>query len=110
MTEGSLCTLSKQEAMMQALHRDGESSLSLVGPKPMELSTAPHAGSHASSGSDDGTAKLWDLRQRGAIQTFQDKYQITAVDFSDASDKIYLGGIDNNINVWDLRRNVLNKF
>ncbi|MBA0647369.1 hypothetical protein Goklo_015263 [Gossypium klotzschianum] len=29
--------------------------------------------------SDDGTAKLWDMRQRGAIQTFPDKYQITAV-------------------------------
>ncbi|MED6215999.1 hypothetical protein PIB30_003646 [Stylosanthes scabra] len=31
------------------------------------------------SGSDDGTAKLWDMRQRGSIQTFPDKYQITAV-------------------------------
>ncbi|KAL5724134.1 U5 small nuclear ribonucleoprotein [Ranunculus cassubicifolius] len=57
------------------------------------------------SGSDDGTAKLWDLRQRGAIQTFPDKYQTTAVSFSDASDKIFTGGIDNDIKVWDLRRN-----
>ncbi|KAK9061545.1 hypothetical protein SSX86_018727 [Deinandra increscens subsp. villosa] len=57
------------------------------------------------SGSDDGTAKLWDLRQRGAIQTFPDKYQVTAVAFSDASDKIYSGGLDNVVKVWDLRRN-----
>ncbi|KAL4567710.1 hypothetical protein LXL04_023302 [Taraxacum kok-saghyz] len=57
------------------------------------------------SGSDDGTAKLWDLRQRGAIQTFPDKYQITAVGFSDASDKIFTGGIDNDIKIWDLRKN-----
>nr|XP_043628243.1 U5 small nuclear ribonucleoprotein 40 kDa protein [Erigeron canadensis] len=57
------------------------------------------------SGSDDGTAKLWDLRQRGAIQTFPDKYQVTAVAFSDASDKIYSGGIDNVVKVWDIRRN-----
>ncbi|KAJ4723763.1 WD40 repeat [Melia azedarach] len=56
------------------------------------------------SGSDDGTAKLWDMRQRGAIQTFPDKYQITAVSFSDASDKIYTGGIDNDVKVWDLRK------
>ncbi|KAE8694868.1 U5 small nuclear ribonucleoprotein 40 kDa protein [Hibiscus syriacus] len=56
------------------------------------------------SGSDDGTAKLWDMRQRGAIQTFPDKYQITAVSFSDASDKIFTGGIDNDIKVWDLRK------
>ncbi|CAO2833515.1 unnamed protein product [Amaranthus hypochondriacus] len=57
------------------------------------------------SGSDDGTAKLWDMRQRGAIQTFPDKYQITAVCFSDASDKIYSGGIDNDVKVWDVRKN-----
>ncbi|KZV48474.1 hypothetical protein F511_18280 [Dorcoceras hygrometricum] len=56
------------------------------------------------SGSDDGTAKLWDMRQRGSIQSFPDKYQITAVSFSDASDKIYTGGIDNDVKVWDLRR------
>ncbi|CAF2094118.1 hypothetical protein HID58_017079 [Brassica napus] len=56
------------------------------------------------SGSDDGTAKLWDLRQRGAIQTFPDKYQITAVSFSDAADKIFTGGVDNDVKVWDLRK------
>ncbi|CAA2999748.1 U5 small nuclear ribonucleo 40 kDa [Olea europaea subsp. europaea] len=56
------------------------------------------------SGSDDGTAKLWDMRQRGSIQNFPDKYQITAVSFSDASDKIYTGGIDNDVKVWDIRR------
>ncbi|KAH1096006.1 hypothetical protein J1N35_012927 [Gossypium stocksii] len=56
------------------------------------------------SSSDDGTAKLWDMHQRGAIQTFPDKYQITAVSFSDTSDKIFTGGIDNNVKVWDLRK------
>ncbi|KAB5512740.1 hypothetical protein OIU85_003116 [Salix viminalis] len=56
------------------------------------------------SGSDDGTSKLWDLRQKGAIQTFPDKYQITAVSFSDASDKIFTGGIDNDVKVWDIRK------
>lgn len=56
------------------------------------------------SGSDDGTAKLWDMRQRGCVQTFPDKYQITAVAFADAADKFYSGGIDNEIKVWDLRK------
>ncbi|GBG69530.1 hypothetical protein CBR_g4366 [Chara braunii] len=56
------------------------------------------------SGSDDGTAKLWDMRQRGCLQTFPDKYQNTAVAFSDASDKIYTGGIDNDVKAWDLRK------
>lgn len=57
------------------------------------------------SGSDDGSAKLWDMRHRGCLQTLPDKYQITAVGFSDAADKIYSGGIDNEIKVWDLRKN-----
>lgn len=29
------------------------------------------------SGSDDGTAKLWDMRHRGCLQTFPDKYQVS---------------------------------
>ncbi|KAF3660550.1 putative ion channel CASTOR-like isoform X1 [Capsicum annuum] len=49
------------------------------------------------SGSDDGTAKLWDMCQRGAIQTFPERFQITAVSFSDASYKICTGGIDNDV-------------
>lgn len=28
------------------------------------------------SGSDDGTAKVWDLRVKGAVQTIPDKYQV----------------------------------
>ena len=47
------------------------------------------------SGSDDGTAKLWDLRVKGCLQTFPEKYQVTSVAFSDAGDKIYTGGIEN---------------
>ncbi|GJP34273.1 hypothetical protein CLOM_g18720 [Closterium sp. NIES-68] len=56
------------------------------------------------SGSDDGTAKLWDMRVRGCIQTFPDKYQVTSVAFSYNGDKVYSGGIDNQVKVWDLRR------
>lgn len=56
------------------------------------------------SGSDDGTSKLWDLRQRGAVQNLGTEHQITAVGFSDASDKVYTGGVDDVIKVWDLRR------
>ncbi|KAM0913776.1 hypothetical protein ACQ4PT_011946 [Festuca glaucescens] len=57
------------------------------------------------SGLDDGTAKLWDLRLRGAIQTLPDKYQITAVSFSEAADKVFIGGLDNEVKWRDLRKN-----
>merc|ERR1712070_1259119 len=53
---------------------------------------------------DDGSSKLWDMRVKGCIQTFPEDYQVTAVAFSDASDKVFTGGIDNTIKVWDLRK------
>lgn len=31
------------------------------------------------SGSDDGTVKLWDARKKGALQTFQNTYQVIHV-------------------------------
>lgn len=57
------------------------------------------------SGSDDGTIKFWDTRKKGAVETFQNTYQVTAVTFNDTSDQIISGGIDNDLKVWDLRKN-----
>ena len=51
----------------------------------------------------NGTAKLWDLRRKGCVATFPDKFQITAVAFAADGDKFYSGGIDNELKVWDLR-------
>lgn len=51
------------------------------------------------SGSDDKTIKLWDNRSKEAVQTFEDKYQVTSVCFSDAGDMVYTGGLDNEIKV-----------
>ncbi|XP_009891326.1 PREDICTED: U5 small nuclear ribonucleoprotein 40 kDa protein [Charadrius vociferus] len=59
------------------------------------------------TGSDDGTVKLWDIRKKAAVQTFQNTYQVLAVTFNDTSDQIISGGIDNDIKVWDLRQNKL---
>ncbi|ORZ11749.1 hypothetical protein BCR41DRAFT_356878 [Lobosporangium transversale] len=56
------------------------------------------------SGSDDGSVKIWDLRSKNAVETFESPYQITAVSFSDAGDLVFAGGIDNTIAAWDLRK------
>ncbi|CAI9108526.1 OLC1v1008143C1 [Oldenlandia corymbosa var. corymbosa] len=65
------------------------------------------------SASPDKTLRAWDAETGKQIKKMAEhssfvnsyKYQITAVSFSDASDKIYTGGIDNDVKVWDLRRN-----
>ncbi|KAF9431622.1 hypothetical protein BGZ76_011920 [Entomortierella beljakovae] len=56
------------------------------------------------SGSDDGSVKIWDLRSKNAVESFDSQYQITAVSFSDAGDLVFAGGIDNNIAAWDMRK------
>jgi Prp8 binding protein len=56
------------------------------------------------SGSDDGTAKLWDQRRKRSIHTLQEKYQVTSVCFSDQTDLVFTGGIDNVIRAWDMRK------
>ena len=56
------------------------------------------------SGSDDGTAKIWDQRRKRSIHTCEDAYQVTSVGFSDQAEYIYTGGIENVIKVWDLRK------
>jgi len=58
----------------------------------------------AVSGSDDCTTKLWDMRSKRAARTFEERYQITAVEISETGDQVFTGGIDNKVKVWDLRR------
>ncbi|EGC34957.1 hypothetical protein DICPUDRAFT_152778 [Dictyostelium purpureum] len=55
------------------------------------------------SGSDDGTARVFDTRSKGSTHTLKHKYPITSVCFSDASDQLISGGLDNIIRIWDLR-------
>ena len=51
------------------------------------------------SGSDDGCVKIWDAREKNAVETFQDDFQVTAACFSDSGDMVFTGGIDNEIKV-----------
>lgn len=56
------------------------------------------------SGSDDSTIRLWDVRVKGCLETINNGFPVTAVCFSDQSDKVFSAGIDNEIKVWDLRK------
>ncbi|KAL3316205.1 U5 small nuclear ribonucleoprotein [Cichlidogyrus casuarinus] len=56
------------------------------------------------SGSDDGTIKLWDRRQKNEVHSFQNTYQVLSVTFNDSQELIYSGGIDNIIHAWDVRK------
>eukprot|EP01125_Pyxidicula_operculata_P011989 TRINITY_DN3931_c0_g1_i1.p1 TRINITY_DN3931_c0_g1~~TRINITY_DN3931_c0_g1_i1.p1 ORF type:complete len:346 (+),score=66.91 TRINITY_DN3931_c0_g1_i1:28-1065(+) len=54
--------------------------------------------------SDDGTAKIWDLRERGSTLTLAHQYPITACCFDDKAELVFTGGIDNTIHCWDTRK------
>eukprot|EP01083_Nonionella_stella_P090834 253825_1 len=56
------------------------------------------------TGSDDGTAKLWDIRRRKSVKTFDCMYQVTAAALSTDGTLAYTSGIDNDVKVWDYRR------
>jgi len=56
------------------------------------------------SGSDDGDIKLLDPRVRSAVQTLPESYQVTAVEFSADGSQVFAGGLENEIKIWDLRK------
>ncbi|TPX31065.1 hypothetical protein SmJEL517_g05496 [Synchytrium microbalum] len=56
------------------------------------------------TGSDDSTIKIWDSRTKESVESFTDKYQVTAVAWSDDGSLVYSGGLDNHIKAWDLRK------
>lgn len=68
------------------------------------LSAAPSDPNLLASVGDDCLINIWDLRKRRSAMSFQDKYPLTAVSFNKTSDQVIVGGIENALNVWDLRR------
>ncbi len=57
--------------------------------------------------SDDSTVKLWDRRRRGEVMSFDSKYQVLTCCFNENGEQIVSGGIDNDIKVWDIKKNSL---
>ena len=54
------------------------------------------------SGSNDGTVKVWDFRERRFSASFTVGYQVTSVAFSRSNDIVFFGGIDNTIRALNL--------
>jgi len=54
--------------------------------------------------SDDGTAKVFDIRMKTSVKTYDAMYQCTAACFDRYTTELFTGGIDNVIKIWDLRK------
>lgn len=55
------------------------------------------------SGGDDGTTKLWDLRIRRCVHTWEHPYQMLSVTFDDSGQRVFAGSLDNNVYCYDIR-------
>ncbi|KAI9000016.1 WD40-repeat-containing domain protein [Gaertneriomyces semiglobifer] len=56
------------------------------------------------SGSDDGSVKIWDPREKHPVVDLEGKWPVTSVSFGRDEGIVYTGGIDNMIQAWDLRK------
>ena len=51
--------------------------------------------------------KVWDRRRRQPVSSLNSTYQVTAVQFSEDTTQVVSAGIDNDIKIWDLRKNAV---
>ncbi|KAI4227355.1 MAG: hypothetical protein L6R36_002498 [Xanthoria steineri] len=56
------------------------------------------------SGSDDGYICIWDPRKKRSIDEMETGFPVTSVALAEAGNELYSGGIDNEIKVWDMRK------
>lgn len=59
------------------------------------------------SASDDGRVMIWDPQAKEPLDVLEVGYPVTAVAFSEDSSQIYVGGIDNQIHIYDLTRKAI---
>ncbi|KAG8457510.1 hypothetical protein KFE25_004146 [Diacronema lutheri] len=56
------------------------------------------------SGSDDCSCRVWDARVRSCVQRVGTRFQTLAVELSADGGRLFAGGLDNVVRVFDLRR------
>lgn len=56
------------------------------------------------SGSDDCYIGFWDTRTKYAAAQLETQFPVTAVAWSEDGSQVFSGGIDNDIRVWDVRK------
>ncbi|KDD73943.1 hypothetical protein H632_c1709p0 [Helicosporidium sp. ATCC 50920] len=54
--------------------------------------------------SDDGTARLWDVRAKRSVACVTERYQLMAVALTKDGDRLCAAGLDGVVRVWDVRR------
>lgn len=57
--------------------------------------------------SDDRTIRIWDTRKRAVASVIKEDYQLTTCIFNENADQVIVGGIENLLKVYDLRKNKL---
>lgn len=55
------------------------------------------------SGSDDGTARIWDVRQKTVVMSVACPSVVTSVCCGSLEQQMFTGGVDNTVTCWDLR-------
>merc|ERR1719446_952504 len=56
------------------------------------------------SGGDDGTVKIWDLRVRRCVHTFEHNYQVLSVAFDGSGEGCFAGTLDDSVLMFDLKQ------
>lgn len=56
------------------------------------------------SAGDEGVVRVWDVEQKEALEEIEMGYPLTAVKWSLDGQQLFVGGIDNDIHCYDLRK------
>ena len=53
------------------------------------------------------SVKVWDVRAKQFVSSYEINYQVTSVAFSANNDYIFFGGLDNSIKALNLKKNAI---